>query len=447
MGSILFDFLTESLLFQERNLHDSYSGIAEADLLRALQEYRQFCISNQDELVAEAVRGDKCFTLFPGMHPVPLQVLKQSALYVERYVLTDPLFMLTRVGHSTEQELRSHFGGMRKEVDRQEVARAVLTLKALAPMVASDYVKYLPVSLLFEAPEQLPIYYSENRFKDVFRTDVLSFFHEQATVEPFRRDGAGWVSDPTASLSSSIMVGFGDDGHEMLHQLFEQEVKEVSDATRTITSILTLPDSPPTPDLYKAWVEQSINRTAISFLRQLSTELALSARLGASYVCFSDFRRNFLDRFSPATMDTPQHTAKAIINVDLPFIDEIDTESLMKLRIDDGENFQIFRRELEKQMWDLRHEQDLQRLRHKAEKIMHDLSSVQHGLLTQKLKQFQNNAVIQYATLGATVLVSQQYLPGLVAALGLGFKLRNDYDAALRSNPAYFLWKARRSSA
>jgi len=98
-------------------------------------------------------------------------------------------------------------------------------------------------------------------------------------------------------------------------------------------------------------------------------------------------------------------------------------------------------------LWDLRNEQDPERLRSKAQKVMHDLGSVQHGLLSLKLTQFRRNAIIQYATLGATLLASQQYLPGLIAAAGLAIKLKADYDAALRQNPAYFLWKARRSSS
>jgi hypothetical protein len=375
-----------------------------------------------------------------------LDLLKQSALYVERYVLADPLFPLTEAENDAARAMHSYLGGSKKGLDRQALSQAVRSLKALTPMIAADYVKCLPVSFLFEVPEHLPIYFSENRFSEVLRSDVLSYFHEQATIQPLRRDGRKWVSDPGARVARGIAVRFGDDSDEMIYQLFEQKVESLDEATRTYAARLTLPDTPPAPEYYAAWVEQSVNRTAINLLQRLSTELALAVQLGASYVCFSRFRSDLLNRFFPVTVETSQHTANVMLTLDVPFPNEIDTESLMALRLEDGAAFQTFRRELEKQLWDLRNEQDPERLRSKAQKVMHDLGSVQHGLLSLKLKQFRRNAIIQYATLSATFLASQQYLPGLIAAAGLAFKLKADYDAAFRQNPAYFLWKARHSS-
>jgi hypothetical protein len=132
----------------------------------------------------------------------------------------------------------------------------------------------------------------------------------------------------------------------------------------------------------------------------------------------------------------------------LPFLDEIDTEALMQLRRDDGETFQVFRHELERQFWDLRTEEDPVRLRTKAEKVVHDLATVQHELLTSKLNQIRRGAlataVILSATLAAT-FPGGHYLPALIGAAAGAYKLKSDYDAALRQNPAFFLWKARRS--
>lgn len=164
MGSILFDFLAESVLFRERDLDEHYANVPEAELSAALQQYREFCLAHQRELMAEATGRANCFTLFPGMHPVPLDLLKQSALYVERYVLADPLFALTEAENDAGRAMRSYLGGgSKKGLDRQALSRAVRSLKGLTPMIAADYVKCLPVSFLFEVPEHLPIYFSENR--------------------------------------------------------------------------------------------------------------------------------------------------------------------------------------------------------------------------------------------------------------------------------------------
>jgi len=104
----------------------------------------------------------------------------------------------------------------------------------------------------------------------------------------------------------------------MLYQLFEQKVESLDEATKTYAASLTLPDTPPAPEYHAAWVEQSVNRTAMNLLQRLSTELALAVRLGASYVCFSQFRSGLLNRFFPVTVETSQHTANVMITLDVP---------------------------------------------------------------------------------------------------------------------------------
>jgi hypothetical protein len=317
-------------------------------------------------------------------------------------------------------------------------------------MITADYVKCIPVSYLFEVPEEIPIYYSKTRFSEVLQPDLLSFFQQYKSVQPLRRDGTSWVEDPSARVSRGISVWFGDDESVgMMYQLFEQNIESLDETTRTYTARVSLPESPPAEAYYDSWVEQSINRTAINFYDRLCTELRLSVGLGASYMCFSDFRNNLLSRFFPVTVNTAEHSANVLLSLTLPFLDEIDTDTLMTVRRNDGEAFQVFRRELERQFWDLRVEQDPDRLRLKAEKAMHELATVQHELLTVKLNQIRRgtlaNAVILSATLAATFL-GGHCLPAIIGAAAGGYKLMSEYEAALRQNPSFFLWKARCSS-
>ncbi len=176
----------------------------------------------------------------------------------------------------------------------------------------------------------------------------------------------------------------------------------------------------------------------------------MSLRLGASYLCFSEFRNDLLAKFFPVQLNTAEHTANVVLQLNVPFLDEIDIEALMKVRREDGEAFQVFRHELERQFSDLRMEEDPERLRIKAEKAMHELGTVQHELLTLKLKQLRRgtlaNAVILSATLGGTFMASGHYLPALIGTAAGIYKLKSDVDAALRQNPSFFLWKARRLS-
>jgi hypothetical protein len=210
-----------------------------------------------------------------------------------------------------------------------------------------------------------------------------------------------------------------------------------------------MPESPPEQEYYDSWVEQSLNRTAINYYDRLRAELALCVRLGGSYLCFSEFRSELLTRFFPVMAGVSEHTANVLLQMTVPFLDEIDTEALMRVRREEGEAFQTFRRELEKQFWDLRMEEDPERLRVKAERAMHEFATVQHELLTVKLKRLRRgalaNAVILSATLAGTVMAGH-YLPALIGGVGGAYKLKADYDAELRQHPSFFLWKARRAA-
>jgi len=103
-------------------------------------------------------------------------------------------------------------------------------------MVAANYVKWLPLSYLFEPPAELPIYYSKNQFADELPPEVSGFFHKRVIVENLRRDRADWVWDANLPTARGIAVSFqGDAGLGMMHQLFDHEVSSLDDATRRVT--------------------------------------------------------------------------------------------------------------------------------------------------------------------------------------------------------------------
>lgn len=137
MGSILFDFLTESVLFDPRHLKDQYVGLTDIEIGAVLRLYREFCLSHRDELIAEAVGTKSGFHVFPGTHSISPNLLKQSALYVERYVLSDPLFPLTEQEKPYGRAVRSYLGqDDPHQLGRIRLANAVAQLKNLTPMIA-----------------------------------------------------------------------------------------------------------------------------------------------------------------------------------------------------------------------------------------------------------------------------------------------------------------------
>jgi hypothetical protein len=66
MGSIIYDFLNDSLLFDTALLEDNYASVSEARLEIELQRYRKYCIDNVSNLMNEAHAGPNKLQLFAG---------------------------------------------------------------------------------------------------------------------------------------------------------------------------------------------------------------------------------------------------------------------------------------------------------------------------------------------------------------------------------------------
>ena len=100
MGSILYDFLDDSFLFAEKNIQNSLCDISDAELSAELQRYRDFCLKTMPVLAGEIESTQSDLRVFSGIEDLPINLLKQSAFYVEQFVLYDPLFAEARPPHS-----------------------------------------------------------------------------------------------------------------------------------------------------------------------------------------------------------------------------------------------------------------------------------------------------------------------------------------------------------
>jgi hypothetical protein len=373
--------------------------------------------------------------------------LKQSALYIHQYVLPDPLFPFTKKRSETNNAIASYLGFKSDGLDRHELVRAVKYLKTLTPMVAANYVKLLPVSILFEPPEQPPIYHSDNQFSDLLPSELLEFFRARAIVRSLRQVDKEWVVDNDLIIGRAITIEFRDHKSSDLKVqfLFQPEFTKLDDSGHFGARLFIPPDLP-SPEMFEGWVTQSVNRASSDIYQELRTEVRMARQLGASLLTDSILISNLLTRFFPSGPATATHTANLVLNVELPFFDNLDTDRLMSIRTNDGEAFENFRNELDKQLWDLRFESDPDRLRSKAQKVFHDLGTVQTHLLRMKAQDLRKGALAQAVILSATfagTLVAAGLTPiaPIVAAAGMA-KAAADYRTALRANPAFFLWKA-----
>lgn len=284
MGSKVYDFLSESFLFNDSLIGEQFNSISETEILRELNHYREFCLASGAELELEASRKTSNLKLFSGIKHVDPRFLKQSAFYVEQHILYDPLFEITERVVPRDKAFRSFLGGKETPFNKKRLSQVVSYLKALTPMVAADYVKLLPTSYFFEPPEQLPFTHSETGFADVLPEPLMKFFHDHAVVGSTKIENGSMVVGGKLELGRGIFVRFKDHGADDArpYLLLEQHVQSVNREERTVESVFVIPDKPPDKAVFDRWVFQSINQTAEHLYRRILLENTFAVRFGAS---------------------------------------------------------------------------------------------------------------------------------------------------------------------
>lgn len=454
MGSIIYDFLTESFLFDQTRYDDCFKSISDRDIVHELQKYREFCVKRLDEITSEAVGVPTAMRVFAGLKEVGFQTLKQSALYIHQYVLPDPLFPFSEKRPNISGPTSSLLGYKNSDLDRGALVAALKRMKSLTPMVAANFVKFLPVSMLFEPQEETPVYYSPNQFSDILPPDTLRFLQERAIVRSLRKsdDGDGWIVEESLNRGRGIVIDFkGDqDKHSHIYHYWDQEVLKMDEDNRTFQFRLHMPPEPPSPEIFNAWVTQSVNRAAGDLFARTQTEFKMSTGMRMSFLTDSPLVNELLSRFFQTSSGSSIEIANVLLNVDVPFLENISVEDLMRVRTEDGEAFENFRNELTKQLWDVQSEVDPARRNEKAQKAFHDLGRAQTHHLEMKAREFQKGALSQVVILSAALTGSIMTTPTLehkaivagIGALAGAAKLFSDYRATIRSNPAFFLWKS-----
>jgi hypothetical protein len=166
MGSVIYDFLTESILFDDNLISDKFRSVDEQGLLKSLENYREFVLSSLKTIEEEANENRSSTKIFSGSRRTSLDLLKQAAFYVNQFIVPDPLFSLTIKPGQINENMREFLKMSKINIDRVRLASAVAYLKRLTPAVTANYVKIVPLSLFFEPPSQIPIDFSDNQFAD-----------------------------------------------------------------------------------------------------------------------------------------------------------------------------------------------------------------------------------------------------------------------------------------
>jgi hypothetical protein len=447
MGSIIYSHLNESLLLDKSLIAAQFQGVSDAELKHALEQYREYCISNFNELLEEVSPEAGKLRLFVGENASE-KLLKQGALYLDRVIMADPLFALTQPEHETTSAWSKVLKIQPTEsLDRNKIVKAVKILLSSRSLVANGYVRFFPTTLENEPPVELPFYAPRDGFENVLPQHLLKLYKEAANIRSVISSPQGLLVNRDLKLGRMISIDF--DGIEndgaFGYNLFQQEVVSLDRDTGQMQVAMHMPKTPPSREQFDAWVSQSVNSSARLHFETLRRDVNWSARFGSQYMTRSRFAASILestDGISSGDIETS--TSTGWLNLELPIFDNVSMERLMGARADE-EAFHRFRLQIEKHFRELRLETDLDKRRLKTENAMHELMEIQLTEVDSAIRRLRRKGVLTgvgaIASLAAATATSGASLIATMLATYAGYKTFDEYQISTKESPAYFLWQ------
>ncbi|QQL49307.1 hypothetical protein [Mucilaginibacter ginkgonis] len=448
MGCISYDFLANSFFFEETFLTSSFKNYSDNEIKRELENYRNYILSHKNEIFLDIVSKQSSLKVFSTIDDIPEKTLTKSAFYIEQFILDDPLFKLAYEKSAQSIVMGSYLGYKNENsLDRNSLVKALLKLKKITPMVSGDYVKLIPASWVFEPQEHTPVYYSPVFFENDLPPAIHQFCKENAVVNSMKATSkGGWQLLHELDFTPGIHIGFGDDKFKngMIYHYFLQEYLP-TEKPNVFETRMRLADYPVSKEEWQGWVKQSINRTAINLVDRVYQEIGIAESLKATYITEQQFTADLLIK-SFDHKETPQSvTAKQVLNLDLPFIDNVDVQKLMDIRNYDQDVFTNFRIELERQFRELRFVSDDKELKERQENILHELGETGvkkiNGKLSALKKKSLLDGTILIGGLTGSVMTGGWSLLAAAIAGASGYKTYLEYKQSLKENPSYLLWK------
>jgi hypothetical protein len=452
MGSLTFDFLTESFLFSDELIDRAFDGIPVTELEQELERYKDFCVAQQSGLFAEVDGRNTSLTLYDAER-FNITQLKQAALYVHQYVLPDPLLPFSeKRSKSATNMTAASFGSARKgeTPDKQQLSRVLASMKTLTPMVANDFIKFVPTNVPQVDSGMIPILASETNFEDALPTEILKLFKEAAQVSTVSVSAEGHIRFAALKPCRRIDIHFNEDidSHRfmyVLHQIAKALAKDGS--PNELQVALTLPETPPDNGEFQTWVQQSVNQAARSLFSDTYNACSAATALNIAFSTHSELRFKALKLALEPRTSVPIRTANAFLNLDLPFVEQIDIGHLMTIRRQEGEAFANFRLALEQRISALRDVSDPHEAKRQASEAVRELTEVQLQDVRSKMRSMREklkfNSIASIITLGAAVqLHGWGILTAAAAAIPLGNTVL-DYRRDIKRHPAFFLWKVK----
>jgi hypothetical protein len=452
MGSICFDFLADSFLFDQNLISNLYRDFDDDRLLLELANYRSYINDQYRDLILDINKSNSEISVFTSEELVPIELLKQTALYLNQYIISDPIIRFTESRSEFSKTASVTLGyGSEDKINRMDIIKAVRYLKQITPMIAGNYVKLYPTNLFFEAPQTPSINYPINYYSDVLPADLTNLLKERVKISSLHLENGHFISDDQLNPTRRILIDFVDSPYDEKDIYHLQNFRPIAydETTKQATFVVEMPDTPPTKDDFNIWVQQSINTSMISFIQKVYREIHHANILGAKYLTNSQLVSDTVSlNIEHNQQSIPEYTANVMLDIELPFIKDIDVTRLMQVRESETDIFNNFRIELEKSFREIRSIKDPFDLQYAKENIIHELANVQQHKIKTKIKELNIklgiNSALMLGGLASIVQTGGISLISCAIAAIQGYSNYTDYRSNVKDNPAYFLWKIKK---
>lgn len=449
MGSIAYDFLADSLLFKESEIQTFYNSLSDDQLDYILQEYRKHCLKSYPNLMSEIISTSSRLKVMSTVEDIPYNTIKQSSLYFDQFIIDDPLFVFAKKPETNHSAIGEYLGLKNGGIDRLKLVKIVRLLKDISPLVAVDFVKFLPLSYTFEPPKDIPFNIPINYYADALPREIMEFFRNRCILKSLQKIDGSLIMLDKIDLTPSILIdfeGLNDKGSFVYHHL-DSFLKKTEDSDIFNLS-MSLSKFPMDRNTWDAWIYQSINLSAKTVFDKIYKENIIAERLKATYLTTSPLISDLLTKNLESKETVESASATQFLNLELPFLDNIDISKLAQIRQNEAEIFTNFRINLEKQLRELRGINDPEELKIAQENIIHEIESVQINEINRKFKSLRENfvmeAIISAGGLVATVQTSGWSLLASAIAVANAYKTYKEYKTSIKENPSYLLWKVLR---
>lgn len=450
MSKKCFEFIVNSFLYNFDTCNDLYQGYSDDDIQNELMKYRDYVIKNYNQIEQEINEDfNKLNITIDSFGKLPTEDLyKQLVLYIDQVCIPDPLFEFTEEKNNTANSFAKLIGiNQSFKIDRKKIQSTVNYIRSISELINSNFVIMLPISLLHEVGEHIPIKYSPNAFSKVLPQEIMDYYRSIASVYNLSKyDGVLKIEcEKSLEPGTNIYVEFAEDHNSacMYSYLNAYTPKIQSD---TASMQLYIPDSIGEEEFYY-WVNQSINQAAIKNYRDRYNELVFAHSNNCMYLTQSKYVSDILKIGIGEETDKAK-LANLAMELNLPVSNCVSITDLLTIRKEYGESFYRFRYELNSKLKELDEISDKDTIRKKLETLQYELCETQVKRVDDEYRKLIRksgaDALIMAASLISSFTLGDITAVGAAATFANSIKDVNNRIEDFRHNNGFFLWKVKK---